>query len=440
MYRINVIKQLNKFFPYNFRYYSTEKSVSVSNLRNVSIIAHVDHGKTTLVDELLKQSYNPIDTNDLNDRVMDSNDLEKERGITILSKCTALHYESSSNNELYRFNIVDTPGHADFGGEVERVMSMIDGVALVVDATDGPMTQTRFVLQKALQHGLKPFVIINKVDRPSAKDRLGIVENEIFDLFDSLGATDEQLDFPFLYASAIEGWCVKDNINKPIDQMKDLKIGMTDLFETIIDHVSSPQNDANKPFSMLISQIDTHPFFGTTLTGRIESGIIKEGDIITAKNNQNEIIEQQIKIPKILCRRGLEQQMIAQAYAGDIVSIPGLKIATVTDTLMHSDQLVHNISAITIDPPTISMIFSANKSPLAGKEGKKLTPQAIAKRLHEEVKSNVALKIKPLGDSIEVYGRGELHLAILIETMRREHFELSVSAPNVIYKKDKSYW
>lgn len=361
---------------------------------------------------------------------MDSNDLEKERGITISSKSTSLLWLNPADGETYQINIVDTPGHADFGGEVERIMNMVDGVALLVDATEGPMTQTRFVLSKALEKGLQPFVVFNKADKPS--NRIGIVEGEIFDLFDSLGATDEQLDFPFLYTSAKDSWAVRD-----ISHEK--KANMEEVFRSIVEHIPPPHVDHSQPlFSMLVSQIDTHPFFDTLLSGRVNTGTIRAGIHVNALDMDGKVTEA-TKVLKIFCRRGMEQVEVHEAFAGDIVSLAGFTKATVNHTLCNP-EITEPIPTQPIDPPTISMVFSTNTSPLAGKGGgMAVTAGLIKSRLENELKTNVSLRMKgvPSGDAFEVYGRGELQLGILIETMRREGFELSVSAPRVIFHRDE---
>ena len=416
-------------------------------MRNLAIIAHVDHGKTTLVDCLLRQSAAKTQIAS-EARVMDSNALEKERGITILSKCTSILWQDQSaaaaaaqpavtgakaasaaaaaGSNMYHLNIVDTPGHADFGGEVERIMSMVDGVCLVVDATDGPMTQTKFVLTKALNAGLRPVVVINKVDRPTA--RLGEVENEVFDLFANLNASDEQMEFPIVYACAREGWATKDHKQPTPD--------MTPLFQTITQHIQAPAVDINKPFSMLVTQIDSDPFLGKLLLGRISSGTVKTGDKVRALDPAGKLIEE-VKVLKLLCRRGLDQAIIDEARAGDIVSLAGFSKATVRSTLCN-DAVTELIPSTPIDPPTLSMSFYVNDSPLAGKEGTYLTSAMIKDRLWKEAESNVSIEVteSESKDSFEVRGRGELQLGVLIETMRREGYELSVSAPRVVFKEE----
>ncbi|MCR5506576.1 MAG: translational GTPase TypA [bacterium] len=392
-------------------------------IRNIAIIAHVDHGKTTLVDAMLKQSGTFRENEKVAERVMDSGDIERERGITILAKCTSLEYDN------YRINIVDTPGHADFGGEVERILNMVDGVVLLVDSSEGPLPQTKFVLGKALNLGLRPIVVINKIDRNDA--RPDEVLNEIFDLFDKMGATDEQLDFPVLYAVGRDGWAVENlsDIDKP---NKDLK----PLFDLIIRHVPAPQVDKNKPFSMLATTLSGDNFLGRILTGKIMSGKLKMNMPVKAISLDGQTIEQ-TKVTKILAFRGLQKTPLEEAEAGDIVSIAGFSKATVGETLC--DLSVNEaIKAQPIDPPTLTMTFSVNTSPFAGQEGDraKLQSRVIWARLEKEAESNIALKIErsETNESFEVSGRGELQLGILIEQMRREGFEFSVSRPRVVFK------
>ena len=366
-------------------------------LRNIAIIAHVDHGKTTLVDALLKQSGTFRDNQKVQECAMDSNELERERGITILSKCTSVEWNGT------RINIVDTPGHADFGGEVERILSMVDGVILLVDSSEGPMPQTKFVLGKALKVGLKPIVVINKADKPDA--RVDEVLNEIFDLFVSLDADDEQLDFPVLYASGRNGWAVKDLEH---DEKKDLKV----LFELILSHVPAPVCYPEKPFTMLATTLEADKFIGRLLTGKILCGSVKPGDTVKALDGKNNEIER-FRITKILAYRGLARQSLEEAHAGDIVAIAGAVKATVADTVCDF-SVTEALEAQPIDPPTLVMTFSVNDSPLAGREGDKVTSRMIAERLKKEAEGNIALKIttSPNNDSFEVAGRGELrHLA-----------------------------
>ena len=397
----------------------------MSHVRNLAIIAHVDHGKTTLVDSLLRQSAAKMQIT-AEARVMDSNALEKERGITILSKTTSILWQDPASSSTYQLNIVDTPGHADFGGEVERIMSMVDGVCLVVDATDGPMTQTRFVLSKALKAGLRPVVVINKVDRPTA--RLGDVENEVFDLFANLHASDEQMDFPIVYACARDGWATQEAKTPTQD--------MTPLFRTVVSHIAPPAVSSGKTaFSMLVTQIDSDQFVGKLLLGRVTSGAVRLGDRLKALDPEARVIEE-VKVMKILCRRGLDQVAVDEARAGDIVSIAGFSRATVNSTLCH-DSVQQPIPSTPIDPPTLSMSFYVNDSPLSGRHGTYLTSAMIRDRLMREAESNVSIEVRESEskDSFEVRGRGELQLGILIETMRREGYELSVSAPRVVLKK-----
>ncbi len=387
----------------------------IENLRNIAIIAHVDHGKTTLVDKLLRLS-GTLDRKELeNERVMDSNDQEKERGITILAKNTALKWNG------YNINIVDTPGHADFGGEVERVMSMVDSVLLVVDAQDGPMPQTRFVTQKAFKAGLRPIVVVNKIDRPGA--RPDWVIDQIFDLFDNLGATDEQLDFPIVYASALNGIAGMDH-----EKMDD---NMDALFQAIIDHVPAPKVDLDGPFQMQISQLDYNSFLGVIGIGRIARGTIKANSPVTAIGADGK--KRNGRILKIMGHSGLQRVEVQEAEAGDIVCVSGMDELYISDTLCDQNA-VEALPPLTVDQPTVSMTFQVNDSPFAGKEGKFVTSRNIKDRLEKELLHNVALRVEP-GDSPEkfkVSGRGELHLSVLIETMRREGFELAVGRPEVV--------
>ena len=394
-----------------------------NDIRNIAIIAHVDHGKTTLVDGLLRQSGTFRDNQKVADCVMDSNALERERGITILSKCTSVDWHGT------HINIVDTPGHADFGGEVERILSMVDGVVLLVDASEGPMPQTKFVLGKALKIGLKPIVVINKADKPDA--RPDEVLNEIFDLFVSLNANDEQLDFPILYASGRNGWAVRDLA----DEHKDL----TPLFETIVSYVSEPVCEPDKPFRMLATTLESDKFVGRILTGKIQSGSVKVNDAVKVINEHGEV--ERAKITKIMAYKGLERVALDAAHAGDIVAVAGIVKGTVADTICAPEVDVKDfIKAQPIDPPTLAMTFSVNDSPLAGKEGDKVTSRVIWARLEKEAEGNIALKISRTdnSDTFEVAGRGELQLGVLIETMRREGFELSISRPRVIMKRDEN--
>ncbi|MBV8061153.1 MAG: translational GTPase TypA [Alphaproteobacteria bacterium] len=391
-------------------------------LRNIAIIAHVDHGKTTLVDAMLKQSGTFRENQQVAERAMDSNDLERERGITILAKCTSIQYGD------LRINIVDTPGHADFGGEVERILSMVDGVVLLVDAAEGPLPQTKFVVSKALSIGLRPMVVINKVDRPDA--RAHEVHNEVFDLFAALDASEEQLDFPTLFASGRNGWAVE----KLGDESKDL----TPLFDLIVRHVPEPTVDATAPFSLLACILEANPFLGRLLTGRIKTGVVRPNMAIKALNRDGQVIEQG-RVTKVLAFRGLDRVPVEEAHAGDIVVLAGLSKATVADTLC-DPAVAEPLIARPIDPPTIAMTFSVNDSPLAGTEGDKVTSRMIRDRLMREVEGNVAIRVTESDDkdAFEVAGRGELQLGILIETMRREGYELSISRPRVLFKTDEN--
>ena len=389
-------------------------------MRNIAIIAHVDHGKTTLVDAMLKQTGTFRENQEVATCVMDSGDLEKERGITILAKCTSVIRGD------VRINIVDTPGHADFGGEVERILSMVDGVVLLVDAAEGPMPQTKFVLSKALRIGLKPIVLINKIDRSDA--RPDEVINEIFDLFVALEASDAQLDFPVLYASGRAGWSVKD--------LKDEKTNLDPLFETILSYVDAPDVDKDAPFSMLATILNSDPYLGRILTGRVYSGRARVGLPIKAVNLKGEIVEQG-RLTKLLSFQGIKRVPVNEAEAGDIICIAGLEHASVSDTI--GDLAINTpIASTPVDPPTMAITISVNDSPYAGKEGTKVTSRLIAERLFAEAESNVAISVKETEgkDAFEVGGRGELQLGVLIETMRREGFEVSVSRPRVLLKND----
>ncbi|VXC97516.1 GTP-binding elongation factor family protein [Pseudomonas sp. 8Z] len=387
----------------------------IEKLRNIAIIAHVDHGKTTLVDKLLRLSGTLDRKEAENERVMDSNDQEKERGITILAKNTALKWGD------YNINIVDTPGHADFGGEVERVMSMVDSVLLVVDAQDGPMPQTRFVTQKAFKAGLRPIVVVNKIDRPGA--RPDWVIDQIFDLFDNLGATDEQLDFPIVYASALNGIAGMDH-----EKMDD---NMDALFQAIVDHVPAPVVDASGPFQMQISQLDYNSFLGVIGIGRIARGTIKANSPVTAIGADGK--KRNGRILKIMGHSGLQRVEVQEAQAGDIVCVSGMDELYISDTLCDQNN-VEALPPLTVDQPTVSMTFQVNDSPFAGKEGKFVTSRNIKDRLEKELLHNVALRVEPgeTPEKFKVSGRGELHLSVLIETMRREGFELAVGRPEVV--------
>lgn len=391
-------------------------------IRNIAIIAHVDHGKTTMVDQLLKQSGSFRENQTVADRVMDSDDIERERGITILAKATSVEWKGT------RINIVDTPGHADFGGEVERILSMVDGVCLLVDAAEGPMPQTKFVTSKALALGLRPIVVLNKVDKPAAEPDRAL--NEVFDLFASLGANDEQLDFPHVYASGIGGWA-----DLSLDGPRQ---DLSALFDLITKHVPQPKQVQyrDEPFSMLATTLGMDPFIGRVLTGRVESGRAKAGDTIKALTRDGERIEQ-FRISKVLAYRGVTQSPIDEAIAGDIVTIAGMDKATVSDTLC-APEINTALPAQPIDPPTISVTFGINDSPLAGRDGSKVQSRVIRQRLFKEAESNISIKIEdaPDGDAFIVSGRGELQMGVLIENMRREGFELSISRPRVIYQEE----
>jgi GTP-binding protein len=388
-------------------------------LRNIAIIAHVDHGKTTLVDRLLQQAGTFRENEKVAERAMDSNDLERERGITILAKATSILW-----NDI-RINIVDTPGHADFGGEVERILSMVDGVIVLVDAAEGPLPQTKFVVSKALKRGLRPIVAINKVDRPDA--RASVVASEVFDLFAALDATEEQLDFPILYGSAKQGW-MAESLDGPQDSM-------TPLFDLVVKHVPAPTVEAGE-FKMLATILEANPYLGRILTGRIAAGTVKPNQSVRVLSRDGKVLENG-RITKVLAFRGLERQPVDEAVAGDIVAIAGLTQANVADTIA-SPEVTEAIPAQPIDPPTLAMTFRVNDSPLAGTEGDKVTSRMIRDRLFREAEGNIALKISESEgkDAYEVAGRGELQLGILIETMRREGFELSVARPKVVLSKD----
>jgi len=395
------------------------ESTVIKNLRNIAIIAHVDHGKTTLVDQLLQQSGTLGEHAATLDRVMDSNDLEKERGITILSKNTAITW--TNGEEKYRINIVDTPGHADFGGEVERILSMVDSVLLLVDAVDGPMPQTRFVTQKAFEMGFRPIVVINKVDRDGARPHW--VLDQTFELFDQLGASDEQLDFPVVYASALHGYAGLEDTVREGD--------MTPLFETIVNEVKAPDVDLDGPFQMRITTLDYNTYVGVIGIGRIQRGTVKPNQRITVINRYGE--QHNARVLQVLGFRGLERIETAEANAGDIVALTGVENLRISDTLCDRDAL-EALPPLTVDEPTISMTFRVNNSPFAGLEGKYLTSRQLRERLLREASHNVALRIEETADAekFKVSGRGELHLSILIETMRREGYEMAISRPEVI--------
>jgi len=390
-----------------------------SDIRNIAIIAHVDHGKTTLVDAMLRQSGIFRENQAVAERAMDRNDLERERGITILAKPTAVTWHG------IRVNIVDTPGHADFGGEVERILHMVDGVVLLVDAAEGPMPQTKFVTQKALALGLKPIVVVNKVDRPDGRGH--DVETEVFDLFAALNANDEQLDFPTLYASGRDGWASYD-----LDgERKDL----TPLFETIRDYVPAPTADEDAPATMLVALLEADPFLGRILTGRVHTGVLKQNMTVRAITVDGKVVET-ARISKLMGFQGLNRVAIDEARAGDIIAIAGLSKGTVADTIAHPDVTV-GLHAQRVDPPTLAITVSINDSPLAGQDGGKLTSRVIRDRLMREAEGNVAIKVSETDekDAFEVAGRGELQLGVLIEEMRRDGFELSISRPRVLFQK-----
>jgi GTP-binding protein len=394
------------------------------DIRNIAIIAHVDHGKTTLVDQLLRQSGSVRDNQHMEERALDSNDLERERGITILAKCTSVEWEGT------RINIVDTPGHADFGGEVERILSMVDGVVLLVDAAESVMPQTKFVLSKALKLGLKPIVVINKIDRQDAQPKETL--ESIFDLFLALEANDDQLDFHVLYASGRNGWAVAD--------LADDRRDLSPLFARIVADVPKPRPLAHAgdefPFTMLVTTLEADPYLGRILTGRIESGAINVNRVIHALDRNGKEIER-TRVTKLLAFRGLARIPIARAEAGDIIAIAGLQNATVADTLCDVN-VGEPITATPIDPPTLAVTISVNDSPLAGREGSKVQSRVIRERLLREAEGNVAIKVRETGEgAYEVAGRGELQLGVLIETMRREGFELSISRPRVLYQRDE---
>jgi len=391
---------------------------TAAQLRNIAIIAHVDHGKTTLVDRLLQQSGAVRANQAVAERAMDSNDLERERGITILAKCTSVEWKG------LRLNIVDTPGHADFGGEVERILSMVDGALLLVDAADGPMPQTKFVLMKALALGLKPIVVVNKVDKPDA--RPDWVVDQVFDLFAALDADEGQLDFPVIYASAKEGWAAR--------ALEDARTDLTPLFETVESHVPAPTADPAGPFRMLATTLEYDPFLGRILTGRIDSGAVQMGQTVRTLSREGKELER-ARLSKLLAFRGLNREPVERAEAGDLVCIAGLSKTTVADTICEQG-VSEPIPARPISPPTMAMTVSVNDSPLAGREGDKLTGRMIGDRLEKESEGNVALRISETADkdAYEVAGRGELQLGVLLETMRREGYELTVGPPRVLFQ------
>ena len=389
-------------------------------LRNIAIIAHVDHGKTTLVDALFRQLGTFRANQQIAERAMDSNDLERERGITILSKCTSIEWQDT------RINIVDTPGHADFGGEVERILKMVDGVVLLVDAAEGPMPQTKFVTGKALALGLRPIVVINKIDRGDA--RPDEVLDEVFDLFTALEANEDQLDFPYLYAVGRDGWASNDAAAGGGD--------LTPLFELLLRHVPTPTVDKDAPFSMIATLLDADPYLGRVLTGRVESGRLAHNDTIRALRDDGSVVET-TRVTKLLAFRGLDRVSVDEVVAGDIIAIAGLQQATVADTIA-DPEVIEPIIAPPIDPPTLAMRFSINDSPLAGQDGSKVQSRVIRDRLLSEAEGNVAIKISETSekDAFEVAGRGELQLGVLIETMRREGFELTIGRPRVLYRSN----
>jgi len=403
-------------------------------LRNIAIIAHVDHGKTTLVDEMLRQSGAVRENAEMAERAMDSNDIERERGITILAKCTSVLWEKGETP--IRLNIVDTPGHADFGGEVERILSMVDGCILLIDASEGPMPQTKFVLSKALALGLKPIVVLNKVDRPSAAPDAAL--DAAFDLFAALGANDEQLDFPVLYAAGRDGWAAR-NLDDPRENL-------TPLFETVIEHVPAPkledfdegQGARAAPFRMLATTLEADPYLGRLLTGRIVSGVARPGATMKALSRDGAPIEQ-VRVTKVLAFRGLKRQPVEEAYPGDIVALAGYSQASVADTLCDL-SVAEALPAQPIDPPTLSVTIAANDSPLAGREGDKVQSRVIRERLLRQAEGDVAISVTETAnkDAFEVAGRGELQLGVLIENMRREGFELAVSRPRVVTRTDEN--
>jgi len=390
------------------------------SLRNIAIIAHVDHGKTTLVDGLLRQSGMFRANQQIAERALDSNDQERERGITILSKCTSVVWKG------VRLNIVDTPGHADFGGEVERILSMVDGVLLLVDAAEGPMPQTKFVTMKALARGLKPIVVVNKVDRSDARPYW--VQDEVFDLFSVLGASEAQLDFPTIFASAKEGWAVSD-IEEP-------RSDLTPLFDLVVENVAPPKGDAEAPFAMLASILELDPYLGRVLTGRIHAGKARLNMRLRVIDRDGRFTAEG-RLTRLLAYRGLKREVVDEACAGDIVAIAGLAEATVPDTIA-APEITQPLPADPVDPPTLAMTFSVNDSPLAGNDGEKITSRLIRDRLLREAQGNIAIRVSETADkdAFEVAGRGELQLGVLIETLRREGFELSISRPRVLYRDD----
>ena len=406
------------FLIFSYNPFQPKGTMNKNTLRNIAIIAHVDHGKTTLVDKLLQQSGTLDRKSMTTERIMDSNDQEKERGITILAKNTSINWKD------HRINIIDTPGHADFGGEVERVLSMVDSVLLLVDAVDGPMPQTRFVTQKAFELGLKPILVVNKVDRPEARPHW--VLDQVFELFDNLGATDEQLDFNVIYASALNGLAGLETDNLAED--------MTPLLDMIIEKVSAPDVNEDAPFRMQISALDSNSYVGVIGIGRITGGSVKPNDRIIVVDK--DLKERKAKILQVLGHHGLERVEIAEASAGDIVCITGVESLNISDTLCDPDH-ISPMPPLSVDEPTVSMVFQVNDSPFCGKEGKYITSRNIKDRLNQELMHNVALRVEEgeSADKFKVSGRGELHLSVLIETMRRENYELAVSKPQVIQRE-----
>ena len=406
------------FLIFSYNPFQPKGIMNKNTLRNIAIIAHVDHGKTTLVDKLLQQSGTLDRKSMTTERIMDSNDQEKERGITILAKNTAINWKD------HRINIIDTPGHADFGGEVERVLSMVDSVLLLVDAVDGPMPQTRFVTQKAFELGLKPILVVNKVDRPEARPHW--VLDQVFELFDNLGATDEQLDFNVIYASALNGLAGLETDNLAED--------MTPLLDMIIEKVSAPDVNEDAPFRMQISALDSNSYVGVIGIGRITGGSVKPNDRIIVVDK--DLKERKAKILQVLGHHGLERVETAEASAGDIVCITGVESLNISDTLCDPDH-ISPMPPLSVDEPTVSMVFQVNDSPFCGKEGKYITSRNIKDRLNQELMHNVALRVEEgeSADKFKVSGRGELHLSVLIETMRRENYELAVSKPQVIQRE-----
>lgn len=390
------------------------------DLRNIAIIAHVDHGKTTLVDQLLRQSGTFREHQQVAERAMDSNDLERERGITILAKCTSVVWEGT------RINIVDTPGHADFGGEVERILGMVDGALVLVDAAEGVLPQTKFVVHKALARGLKPIVVINKIDRQDA--RPDEVHEEVFDLFAALGATDEQLDFPMLYASGRNGWAV--------NSLSDERVDLKPMFELVLKHVPAPKLDTEAPFAMVTSILDYDPYLGRVLTGRIEQGRARLNMPVHVLREDGSVVESG-RLTKLLSFRGLDRVTVEEAEAGDIVAVAGLTEATIPDTIA-VPEVTTPLHAIPVDPPTLAMTFRINDGPLAGRAGKKVTSRQIRDRLYHEAEGNVAIRVSDSNETeaFEVAGRGELQLGVLIETMRREGFELTIGRPRVLTRRN----